>query len=88
VYRNYVVLRSGWEWELSVHETEFRCKSIFGNLDAARRWLSEGHVQVDELYTRMSPRECQRAYRNLLQQRTEQLAVVFDWTERHITDSV
>jgi hypothetical protein len=32
-------------------------------------------------YTVVPPRECQRVYQDLMHQRTEKLAVVFDWTD-------
>jgi threonine dehydrogenase-like Zn-dependent dehydrogenase len=81
VFHNYVVLRSGWEWQLPRHPTDFRHNSIVGNLAAALRWLAEGRVRVDGLYTLVSPREAQRAYQDLLHQRCERLAVVFDWSD-------
>jgi threonine dehydrogenase-like Zn-dependent dehydrogenase len=80
VFFRYVVLRSGWEWELPMQPAEFREGSIFENYAAALRWIQEGRVRVSELYTLVHPRECQAAYQELLHQRTERLAVVFDWT--------
>lgn len=80
VFHRYVVLRSGWEWELPLDPTEFRTNSIFGNFAAALSWLAEGRVRVDGLYTSVSPREAQQAYQDLLHLRAERLAVVFDWT--------
>ena len=80
VFHRYIVLRSGWEWELPLHETEFRGNSLFGNLAAALRWLAEGRVRVDGLAAIMPPREAQRAYQDLLHQRSGRLTAVFDWT--------
>jgi threonine dehydrogenase-like Zn-dependent dehydrogenase len=82
VFHHYVVLRSGWEWELPLSPTEFRTagNSIFGNYEAALRWLAEGRVSVEGLYSLVPPREAQEAYQGLLHQRMERLAVVFDWT--------
>jgi threonine dehydrogenase-like Zn-dependent dehydrogenase len=81
VFFRYVTLRSGWEWELPRQPTEFRTNSIFENYQAALRWLAEGRVRVDDLYTRVPPRECQRVYQDLLHRRTERLAVAFDWAD-------
>lgn len=81
VFFRYVTLRSGWEWELPLHEAEFRTNSIFGNFAAALRWLAEGHVRVERLYALVSPRDAQTAYQDLLHQRGERLAVVLDWRE-------
>jgi threonine dehydrogenase-like Zn-dependent dehydrogenase len=80
VFHRYVVLRSGWEWELPLQATEFRRGSIFGNLEAALRWLADGRVRVDHLATMLPPSQAQPAYQDLLHQRSERLSVVFDWT--------
>jgi threonine dehydrogenase-like Zn-dependent dehydrogenase len=81
VFFRYVVLRSGWEWELPLDPTEFRENSIFENYAAALRWLAAGRLSVEGLYTPSSPADAQQAYQDLLHQRTERLAVVFDWTK-------
>jgi threonine dehydrogenase-like Zn-dependent dehydrogenase len=80
VFNRYVVLRSGWEWELPLQPAEFRTGSLLENLAAALRWLAEGRVRVDGMSQRMAPGECQAAYQGLLHGRLERLAVVFDWT--------
>jgi threonine dehydrogenase-like Zn-dependent dehydrogenase len=80
VFHRYVTLRSGWEWELPLHPTEFRPGSIYGSLAAALRWLAEGRVPVAGLYERLPPGEAQRAYQDLMHQRLPRLAVVFDWS--------
>jgi threonine dehydrogenase-like Zn-dependent dehydrogenase len=80
VFHRYVTLRSGWEWELPLHPTEFRHGSIYGNVAAALQWLAEGRVEVAGLYERVPPGEAQRAYQNLMHQRLPKLAVVFDWS--------
>lgn len=81
VFHKYVVMRSGWEWELPLHETEFRTNSIFGNLKSALNWLANGEIRVDPLSARISPREAQQAYQNLVHKRTKNLTYVFDWQQ-------
>lgn len=81
VFFRFVVLRSGWEWELPLDPTEFRENSIFENYAAALRWLAEGRLAVDSLYTLTDPANAQQAYQDLLHQRTDRLAVVFDWSK-------
>jgi threonine dehydrogenase-like Zn-dependent dehydrogenase len=81
IFHRYVVLRSGWEWELPLHPTDFRAGSIWGNLAAALRWLGEGKVPLDGLIARYSPGQCQQAYQDLQHGRIQGLAVVFDWTQ-------
>lgn len=81
VFHRYAVVRSGWEWELPLHATDFRPSSIWDNYRAALSWLHDGRVSVQDLYTTYSPQQCQEAYQALLHNRLEKLAVVFDWTQ-------
>lgn len=79
IYRRYVRLRSGWEWELPRHPAGFRKGSIFGNLAGALRWLAQGRVDVAGLYEMALPADCQRVYQDLLHRRSSALTVAFDW---------
>ena len=45
VFHRYVVLRSGWEWEIPRHAADFRPHGIYGNFRTALRWLSESLVK-------------------------------------------
>ncbi|HTK07487.1 MAG TPA: hypothetical protein VL485_09975 [Ktedonobacteraceae bacterium] len=81
IFHRYVVLRSGWEWELPMHATEFRQNSIWENLDAALHWLSEGRLDTSNLYTVANPQHAGQIYRNLLQSPPEKLATIFDWRD-------
>ncbi len=81
IFLNYVVIRSGWEWELPHHTTGFRNGSIFENLSGALNWLCEGRVRVDSIYSKYSPGNAQQAYQDLLHKKTDRLAVVFDWAQ-------
>ena len=81
IFHKYVVVRSGWEWELPHQPTEFRTNSIHGNLNAGVRWLAEGRMSVAPLATKISPRDAQTAYQNLLHKRNERLTYLFDWTD-------
>ncbi len=79
VFHHYAVLRSGWEWEVPLHETDFVPNSIYGNIAGAMKWLVEGRVRVDGLYALVEPAECDRVYRQLLEQSLPKLAAVFRW---------
>lgn len=79
IFHHYVVLRSGWEWELPLLETPFRTNSIYGNLSAALRWLEEGRVRVSNLIETARPDDAQQVYQSLLHHRWRKLAAVFDW---------
>jgi threonine dehydrogenase-like Zn-dependent dehydrogenase len=81
IFHNYVVLRSGWEWELPHQPTDFITNSIYGNFAGALRWLREGRVKVAGLYEKIAPRDCQRAYQGLLHKTAEKPAIVFDWAQ-------
>jgi threonine dehydrogenase-like Zn-dependent dehydrogenase len=81
VFHNYVVLRSGWEWELPMHAADFRVNSIFGSFAAALRWLAEGRIRVEGLYELAPPREAQRVYQALLHHSSNRLSAVFDWSD-------
>jgi threonine dehydrogenase-like Zn-dependent dehydrogenase len=80
IFQNYLVLRSGWEWELPMQPEEFRHNSIFGNYEAALRWLAEGRVDVGGLYELQPPSECQAAYQDLMLGHVDTLSVMLDWT--------
>lgn len=81
IFHNYVVVRSGWEWELPNQPTEFRANSIYGNLAAGVRWLAEGRMSVAPLAMKVSPRDPQTVYQHLLHRRSERLTYIFDWTD-------
>jgi threonine dehydrogenase-like Zn-dependent dehydrogenase len=80
VFHKYVVLRSGWEWELPRHAADFSPHSIHTGFDTALRWLADGLVRTDGLITQTDPHDAQRAYQDLLHRREEGLFTVFDWT--------
>ena len=80
VFNRYVVLRSGWEWELPLLPTDFRPNSMYGNIAGAMQWLTDGRITVDGLATTTTPREAQQAYQQLLHQPGKSLSVLFDWT--------
>ena len=79
VFYRYVVLRSGWEWQLPHHASDFRPGSIFGNFAVALQWLKEGRVRTEGLAEPRSPREAQSVYQDLLHKRCRALTFLFDW---------
>ncbi|GGD79595.1 zinc-dependent alcohol dehydrogenase [Paenibacillus nasutitermitis] len=80
VFHHYVVLRSGWEWELPVQSGHFQPHSIMGNLGLGLRWLSEGFLDVQAYSRLMSPHEVQDTYDGLASRRFDELFVLFDWS--------
>ena len=79
VFHKYVVLRSGWEWEVPRHPVDFVKNSLWGNMAGALRWIAAGRIQVEGLSALTDPRAAQAAYQSLLKQTCPKLAVVFDW---------
>ena len=78
IFHRYVVVRSGWEWEVPMHACDFTEGSIFGNLTGAMAWLAEGRVRVDGLARVHSPSDAQRVWQDLYHQRGTPTAI-FDW---------
>jgi threonine dehydrogenase-like Zn-dependent dehydrogenase len=79
VFHRYAVLRSGWEWEVPRHATEFRTNSMQANFATALSWLASGRIDVAGLYTTAPPAEAQRVYSSLVHGAWPTLAAVFDW---------
>jgi threonine dehydrogenase-like Zn-dependent dehydrogenase len=81
IFHGYVVLRSGWEWELPLHQSDFHPHSIFSSFDTALRWLADGRIHTNDLITLAAPRDAQQAYKDLLHRGAKGLFTVFDWTQ-------
>ena len=80
VFHRYVVLRSGWEWEIPLHGEAFRPHNIFGNWTAALRWLAQGKIDVTGLMRTVSPHDAQAAYESLLDKTAAEMFTLFDWS--------
>jgi len=79
VFHRYVVLRSGWEWEVPVQPREFAGNSIMENHAAALTWLADGRLRVDGLASAYAPSRAQEVYDGLLAQSLPTPAALFDW---------
>lgn len=79
IFRNYAVVRSGWEWRLPRHPTEPHGPSIFGNIQGAVELLARNRIRVRGLYRVQPPSDCDGAYRTLYQQQDDVLSIVFKW---------
>lgn len=80
VFHRYVILRSGWEWELPSQPQDFMVGSIFGNLAASLEWLAERRINTKNLYFPAQPGEAQSVYSDLLHQRSDRLLAMFVWS--------
>lgn len=81
VFHKYVVLRSGWEWELPLHAADFSPYSIFSGFEKALRWLASGKINVDNLIAIVNPMNAQAVYQDLLNRRAKGLFTVFSWEQ-------
>jgi hypothetical protein len=79
VFHRYVVLRSGWEWEIPMEARAFAFNSISGNIAAAMDWLSDGSIKVAPLGATYDPADCQKVYSGLLDQSLPTPSAIFDW---------
>ena len=81
IFHRYVVLRSGWEWEVPRQPQDFRGSSLAENYAAALRWLADGRITVDHLGALYTPDRAQEVYAGLLAQSLPTPAALFDWRE-------
>jgi len=87
VFHKYVLLRSGWEWELPHHSADFSPHSIHSGFDTALRWLADERINTENLISSANPLEAQSIYQDLLHRKTEALFSVFDWGQMKSQDS-
>ena len=79
VFHRYVVLRSGWEWEVPVQPRDFAGNSIMENHAAALGWLTDGRLRVEGLASVYAPSQAQEVYSGLLKQSLATPSALFDW---------
>ncbi len=79
VFHRYVVVRSGWEWEVPGQARDFSFNSLAANHAAALAWLHEGSVRVDGLAGIHSPDAPGGVYAGLLARTLPEPGALFDW---------
>jgi threonine dehydrogenase-like Zn-dependent dehydrogenase len=79
VFHKYVVVRSGWEWELPTQTVDFRPHAVFGNFRTAMEWLCEGSIAIGDTLRWHDPHDPQAVYQDLLHRRLDGLFQLFDW---------
>jgi threonine dehydrogenase-like Zn-dependent dehydrogenase len=82
IFVRKVCVRSGWEWQLPMLETEAQWSS--GSIEHNVRYLldllQEGKLKVRPLLThQVSPAEVQAAFEGVVHDKEHYLGVVFDW---------
>lgn len=80
VYRNFLTLRTGWEWQIARHATDFRRGSVFENMSGALRWLAEGRINTKPLHEVRRPGEAAQAFTDLAEHKISSPTIAFDWS--------
>ncbi|MBZ9994287.1 zinc-binding dehydrogenase [Mesorhizobium sp. BH1-1-4] len=91
IFFNFVVLRSGWEWEVPLLSRAFvweelyegynnASHSTFTGLAKALKWLSERRIPVDGLVRSLNPIDPAAVYGALLNREIDEPFVVLDWS--------
>jgi threonine dehydrogenase-like Zn-dependent dehydrogenase len=79
VFRQYLTLRSGWEWQLAFsHATHPRTttrEAVGRSLD----WVASRTADLQPLIATVSPRDCQQVYDDIRAGRLGRPFVCFDW---------
>jgi NADPH:quinone reductase-like Zn-dependent oxidoreductase len=79
IFHRYVIVRSGWEWEIPLNPIDFRSASTVGNIEGAMRWLVDGRVDVSGLATVVGPHQADETYAALHARRWPTLSATFMW---------
>jgi threonine dehydrogenase-like Zn-dependent dehydrogenase len=79
IFHRFVVLRSGWEWEIPMDARDFSFYSIADNVACAMDWLRDGSIQTEPLGSAYSPADCQKVYLGLLNKNLPTSTALFDW---------
>jgi NADPH:quinone reductase-like Zn-dependent oxidoreductase len=80
VFHRYVVLRSGWEWEVPARPAPFAHGSASANIALALDWLAAGTVSTDGVGQVVSPEQAQEVYASYADRSARWVTTVFDWT--------
>lgn len=86
VHVRYLTLRSGWEWQLPLHDVAGEAGAVHqpGSVAHSTAYafslLGSGRVKVRELVThRTTPDHCHEVYTRAVDRKDTQLGVIFDW---------
>ncbi len=93
VFTKFVVLRSGWEFEIPLHGIDFDYEThafshynnspqaIFACYEKALRWIADERITVDGLTAKADPKTPDVIYKDIMQRKTPGLFTVFDWAQ-------
>lgn len=91
VFFNFVVLRSGWEWEVPINSRGFVWEelyegynnarhSTFSGLATALRWLADDRIPLEGHLRSVVPDAPAELYRSLLNGEVKERFVALDWS--------
>ena len=84
VFDKFLMLRSGWEWQLPLYGNE-PPGSVAGCTEWALSCIGDGGLRTDVLMTdTVTPSGAAEAYRQLLDDPAAHLGVVIDWTRQDL----
>lgn len=81
VFRSCASLRTGTEWVIPRHPTDYRMNSIFENQAAALRWIAEGSIPLEDMYELESPKNARQIYQDLQNHKRNSISILLDWTK-------
>lgn len=79
VFHRYIVLRSGWEWEVPYEARDFTIGSLRANLAAGMLWLAEGRVNTTGLGSVHAAETAPRVYADLIARKAAAPTAIFRW---------
>ncbi|MAE64633.1 MAG: hypothetical protein CMJ18_10235 [Phycisphaeraceae bacterium] len=80
IHAEGITMKGAYLWDFPAAETPFARHSVFGNVEQILGWMRDGRLKTAPLLTRvLPPRQCQRAYDALDQDKAGCQSVLFDW---------
>jgi threonine dehydrogenase-like Zn-dependent dehydrogenase len=91
VFFGFVVLRSGWEFEIPIVSRDFVWEELYegynnapystmSGLAKALKWLSQGEVPLEGMIRKMNPQNPAAVYAQLVDGKVDELFIVLDWS--------
>ena len=81
VFNGFLRIKSGWEWSLPLHSSDFLPNSSFHSFAKAMQWIAEGSLRFDGAYRLYSPRDCSEVYEAIATGTLPCTCAVYDWAE-------
>jgi threonine dehydrogenase-like Zn-dependent dehydrogenase len=79
VFKRYVSIRSGWEWQVPRYRQPNQNNSIEENYLAAMEWLRGDRIATEGLAELYRPEQAGEVYDGLARRSLPTIAAMFDW---------